>query len=192
MDAQNLYQGARRAFFSLQDPHFCGQVNPIRLGNLICNRPPPEYTRTLSQVRVYTGRPDSSKQPRTYAAHMRQCCAWESQGVEIIFRTLRYPPNWSTGRCEEKGIDVALAIDFIALAIDHRYDVGILASTDTDLKPALEFVYEKLGGNPTPEVTAWTSPRRRQRLSIPGTTLWCHWLDRTDYDRVADLTNYNA
>ncbi|MDA2938754.1 NYN domain-containing protein [Acidobacteria bacterium AH-259-A15] len=192
VDAQNLYRGARRAFFRHGDSHTYGQVNPVALGRLICSRPRPGYTRILTQVRVYTGRPDASKQPRTYAAHRKQCAAWEAFGARVIFRPLRYPLNWPGETAQEKGIDVALAIDYIAFAIDGHYDVGIIASTDTDLKPALEFVYRRFRGSRKPEVMAWTSARRRPRLSIAGANLWCHWLDRQDYDSIADLTDYST
>ena len=86
---------------------------------------------------------------------------------------------------------MALAIDYITLALDGACDVGIIASTDTDLKPALEFVYEKCRNQCRCEVMAWKGAGRRRQLSIAGVDLWCHWLDRTDYDRVADLTNYS-
>jgi hypothetical protein len=92
----------------------------------------------------------------------------------------------------EKGIDVALAIDFVATAVRGEYDVGVIVSTDTDLKPALEAV-AGLGGNPYPraEVAAWsTQAQHSHRLSIPGRRLWCHRLDEHDYQSVADPTDY--
>ncbi|MDA2927105.1 NYN domain-containing protein [Acidobacteria bacterium AH-259-G07] len=191
IDAQNIYKGARRTFFTEQHHHVYGQVNPIALGNLLCNRPPPGYIRKLSAVRVYTGRPDASKERRTYAANRKQCSAWATQGAKVIFRPLRYPPNWPDEKAEEKGIDVALAIDYIALALDGAYDVGVIASTDTDLKPALEFVYRKYRSQCRCEVMAWAGTARGRQLSIAGVNLWCHWLNRTDYDQVADLTDYS-
>jgi uncharacterized LabA/DUF88 family protein len=192
VDAQNFYHGARSAFFSRSDSHTLGQFSPSELAALICSRPPPNASRSVLQVRIYTGRPESSKEPKTYAAHMKQCAAWERTGALVISRTLRYPPNWPTEKAEEKGIDVALAIDFVAMAIDDEYDVGIIASTDTDLRPALEYVYNKFqGSSPRAEVTSWRSPRSPRRLSIPGAKVWCHWLNRADYDRVADPVDYN-
>jgi NYN domain len=106
--------------------------------------------------------------------------------------TLRYPRNWPQQKEEEKGIDVALAIDFVTMAVRGEYDVGVIMSTDTDLKPALEAVAE-MGGNPYPraEVAAWsTLEQHSRRLSIPGRRLWCHWLDEADYRSVADPTDY--
>ncbi len=78
------------------------------------------------------------------------------------------------------------------MAVRREFDVGILMSRDTDLKPALEFVHEMEGGPyPRCEVAAWSSPKGySKRLSIKGTQTWCHWLDESDYQAVADPTNY--
>ena len=192
IDAQNLYNGARRAFFSPQASHTDGQFQPVRMGNLICSRPPPDTTRFLQEVRVYTGRPDATSEPHTYAAHMRQCAAWQTAGATVIARPLRYPPDWPSTKAQQKGVDVALAIDFVAYAADGKYDVGVIASTDTDLIPALEFVHRQFAGQCRLEVAAWTGPRIRSRLSIPGSSVWCHWLDGSDYQTVADTTDYSA
>jgi len=43
----------------------------------------------------------------------------------------------------EKGIDVKLATDLIAGAIDNKYDTAILISSDSDLMPALDWVRER-------------------------------------------------
>ena len=149
--------------------------------------------RELDQVRVYRGRPDSQKDPRGYGANLRQCTRWEKDPrAKVVWRTLRYPQNWPQEKEEEKGIDVALAIDFVTMAVRGEYDVGGIMSTDTDLKPALEAVAE-MGGNPYPraEVAAWSTPEQHsRRLSIPGRRLWCHWLAENDYRAVADPTDY--
>ncbi|GAB3909304.1 NYN domain-containing protein [Microbispora bryophytorum] len=152
----------------------------------------------LAQVRVYRGRPDSTKDPKGYGACTRQVAAWEgSDQVVTALRTLRYPYGWPE-RCapgekpQEKGIDVALAVDFVRLAIEKEYDVGILMSTDTDLKPALEVVASlRSSGGPRVEVAAWSGDNmRNRRLSISGTNLWCHWLNAESYTQVKDPTNY--
>jgi uncharacterized LabA/DUF88 family protein len=190
IDAQNFYNGARRAFFTSEDSHVFGQFQPVGIGSLICSRGLPGTARSLEEVRVYTGRPDASKEPETYAAHMKQCAAWSKTGATVIARPLRYPPNWPQNKAQQKGVDVALAIDFVAYSIEGKYDVGVIASTDTDLIPALEFI-RRFAAHRRVEVAAWTSLKSRSRLSIPRASIWCHWLDRTDYDSVADLTDYN-
>jgi len=190
LDDKNFYNGARRAFFLDTDFHFYGQIKPIELANLICSRPSVTH-RQLHQVRIYTGLPDSTKEPKTYAANIKQCEAWRKAGAEVITRTLRYPNDWPNSKAQQKGIDVALAVDLVTLAIDGKYDVGVIASTDSDLRPALEYVTQKRGTRCHIEVAAWSSPRTKSRLSIPGSNLWCHWLHNTDYDAVADLVDYN-
>lgn len=191
IDAQNFYNGARRAFFAPEDSHVRGQFQPVAIGDLICSRGLLGAARLLAEVRVYTGRPDASREPETYAAHMKQCAAWSKAGATVIARPLRYPPDWPQTKAQQKGVDVALAIDFVAYAIEDRYDVGVIASTDTDLVPALEFV-RRFVPQRRLEVTAWTSPRSRSRLSIPHASIWCSWLDRTDYDSVADPMEYGT
>ncbi len=195
VDAQNLYKRARSAFGALaadgriEEPSIFGQVYPIQLGQLICDRPPPDYTRKLQQVRVYTGRPDSTKDPRGYGANLAQCSAWEKAGAVVTWRTLRYPYGWPKSKPEEKGIDVALAIDVVRLAIEGEYDIGVICSSDTDLRPALEYVHNKFIVLPRVEVMCWTGGKR---LSVPGINLWCHMLNRSDFDSISDPTDYRT
>lgn len=194
IDAQNTYMGARECFFSITDPHVFGQFDPVKLGALVASRGGPGGTAcTLTQVRLYTGRPDSSRDPKTYGAHMKQCAAWSKAGATVVWRALRYPRDWPNRRAEEKGIDVALAIDYVAMAVDGLYDVGVIMSTDTDLVPALEAVIA-LQGSPFPrcEVAAWsTRGSYSQRLGVPGRRVWCHWLDEGDYRAIADPRDFS-
>lgn len=193
LDYQNVYMGARSAFHPYGSPSQNGQIDPHRLGRLLASKGPPGVDREFSEVRVYRGQPDSAKDPRGYAANDRQCSHWRTQPkTKVTTRTLRYPRAWPEERAQEKGIDVQLAIDLVAGAVRSEYEVGILMSTDTDLKPALEFVRDVQSDlYPRCEVAAWSSPDGySRRLSIPGRQIWCHWLDEADYRSVADSTNY--
>jgi hypothetical protein len=175
LDYQNVYMGARETFHERWAPSQCGQIHPVKLGQLLVERNPGRDGRELVGVRVYRGQPDSSREPKGYGANLRQCAAWEQAGAIVITRTLRYPARWPAEKPEEKGIDVVLAMDFHALALSGAYDVGILMSTDTDLKPALEAVAQ-INRNRTPrcEVAAWCAPDMHcRRLSIKGIRLWC-------------------
>jgi len=197
LDYQNVYKGARACFADRMAPHTAGQVHPLALGLRIVEDSP--YERTLNQVRVYRGRPDATRDPKGYAACTRQVDIWrQDPRVVCTLRTLQYPRGWPTDHVagevpREKGIDVALAIDFVTMAVRGEYDVGILMSTDTDLRPALEAVWD-LGtatGRPRAEVAAWSGEgMHNRRLSIPGARIWCHWLDSRIYTAVADPTNY--
>lgn len=192
IDAQNVYHDAREVFFENSGSHTLGQFDPLKFSQLICANKPlgqEKEPRVFKEVRVYTGRPDASKDPRSYAAHRRQCAVWESRGVIVRPRTLRYPPDWPTTRAEEKGIDVALAIDFVIMAVEGEYDIGVIASTDTDLRPALEYVFNR--PEVRAEVAAWWYGATSKHLWVPDHVVWCNRLPKADYDAVADYTDYN-
>lgn len=46
-------------------------------------------------------------------------------------------------RLREKGIDVKLAVDLMTGAIDNKYDIAIVISSDTDLVPAIDWVVKR-------------------------------------------------
>lgn len=194
VDYQNAYSGARGCFHPEADlPNIAGQISPVLLGEHILARE--SFDRELSGVRIYRGLPDATRDRRGNAVCSRQIEAWlDDPRVAVITRVLRYPRGWPD-RCrpgekpQEKGVDVALAIDFVRLALEDQYDVGILMSTDTDLKPALETVVKFT--DKRVEVAAWSGRGGRQRLSIESASLWCHWLHRDVYEQVCDNTNYS-
>lgn len=193
IDWQNAYRTARQSFFDPKnDPHTHGQFDPIALAKLVTNQGPSKGQRTLSEVRVYTGRPSSTKDPKSSSAHMKQCAAWQANGATVIARPLRYPSGWPEDKAREKGIDVRLAVDFVAMAIENQYDTGILFSVDTDLIPALEFVARRRSPPKTVEAVAWDSPNANRRLAVPGMSIWCHKLNRAAFDTLADMHNYAA
>ncbi len=188
VDYQNVYQAARDVFHDPPLWFWQGQIDPGRLGRLLVERSP--YPRDLAGVRVYRGLPSSHRDPKGYSAARSQMTRWESDTqVRVVTRPLRYPPE-PDGRPQEKGIDVALAVDFVMGAVKGWFDVGVIFSLDTDLKPALETVAGELHGIRV-EVAAWNrTDRRCGRLSVTGKDIWCHWFDQDDYRSVADETDY--
>ena len=200
IDYQNTYMAARTEFAGPADEfdYVFGQISPRAVGDLIVARRSGHHQSELAGVRVYRGQPSASKDPRGYGASRAQVDAWRRQdGVVAVTRPLRYPIGYPdhSPRGEkpmEKGIDVELAVDMVTMAVENRYDVAVLFSLDTDLKPPLEFVVRRShAGGPRAEAAAWSGPNRKsRRLAISGTNLWCHWLDRDDFDSVADATDY--
>ena len=189
IDYQNAYRRAHGVFFPNSQSGRDGHLKPMELGRLIASRGSSGGTPyTLSEVRVYSGRPDPNRDKRTFSAHRKQSQSWSKDGSKVITRRLRYPQTWPQEQSQEKGIDVALAVDFVRLAIDGAYDVGVIMSTDNDLLPALETVRDHGPSGCYVEVAAWGTQGQNNRLSFPG--LWCHWLDQADYNTVADLTRY--
>jgi uncharacterized LabA/DUF88 family protein len=189
IDNQNMYKGAREAFgWEAQIGRF-GNFRPYGLGRILVRDP----SRTLTQVRVYTGVPTSARDKAGNASTQRRMAAWiadKPEKVQIFPRPLKYPP--AKGR--EKGVDVELAIDFVRLALNDEYDVGVLASCDTDLVPALQFVSEEF-----PEKTICTvgwqaepgfEANTNEPLDLPGGGVTRHKLSKRDFDRIADRRNF--
>lgn len=192
LDYQNVYHRARDLFCSRDAAAREGQVDPLRLGQLLAERVP---DGRLVGVRVYRGRPSQHRDPRSYTAHRRQTAKQVGRGhglVTVVTRDLRYPPDWPRRSAQEKGIDVALAVDFVMMAARSEYDVGVLFSSDTDLVPALEAVIRLLPDLPPAcEVAAWGAPGVRPRsLSVSGARIRRHLLSEADFHVVADLTDY--
>lgn len=196
IDAQNVYRDARRAFFDEDAPSVCGQIDPVKYSRLLTRRVGTQLGRpaALRQVRIYTGRPDAAREPVSAAATARQVAAWEAATrVVVSQRPLRYPPDWPTTKAQQKGVDVQLATDLVQLYLRGFYQVGVVASTDTDMRPGVESVLEIAGAeSPFPPVfaCAWNSPKLNNRLWLIGRSLYCFHLRRPDYDSVMDPTRY--
>lgn len=198
IDYQNVYMRARRSFgHSSLDRYSFGQVHPRRLGLLLEARGrSSDPARELIEVRVYRGEPHSEHDRAAHSACQRQVGRWAKQArVVPRVRPLRYRATaWDRdGRVtawdvQEKGIDVLLAVDMVKGALRDNYDVAVLVSADTDLLPAVEAV---LDDGKRVEVVSWRPDKGRgSRLELPRRNIWCHWLDRVDFDRVRDDTDY--
>jgi hypothetical protein len=184
-----MYKGAREAFGWEAESGRFGNFRPYGLGRILVRDP----TRILEQVRVYTGVPTPARDRNGNAMTQRRMAAWiadKPEKVQIFPRPLKYPPP--KGR--EKGVDVELAIDFVRLAVNDEYDVGVLASCDTDLVPALQFVASEF-----PEKTictvAWQAEpgceaNTNEPLDLPGGGVTRHKLAKRDFDRIADRRNF--
>lgn len=192
LDYQNVYHRARDAFCSRAASASEGQVDPLALGLLLTERVP---NRRLVGVRLYRGRPSGPRDPRSYAAFRRQSAAQLSAGrglVTVVARSLRYPPGWPQQPAQEKGIDVALAVDLVMMVARDECDIAIVFSSDTDLLPALEAVIALKPGDPLCcEVAAWAGPGMRPRaLAVRGVRLRQHLLGPDDFRAVADVNDY--
>jgi hypothetical protein len=75
----------------------------------------------------------------------------------------------------------------VVLAIRNEYDIGIIMSSDTDLRPAVEFVAGIAGKRI--ETAKWEG---MSPLVTPSKDTWCHVLSRKDCDSIADATDYNV
>lgn len=185
LDYQNVHFSALEVFHPKGTRRSEGHVDPWRVAReIVLGRP---RGGSVVGVRVYRGLPLPDFQRRATEANDRQAHAWaRNPTVTVIRRPLRYPRNWPQTPAQEKGIDVAIAVDFVRLAIEGAYDVGVLFSCDTDLMPAIETVGAV--GPAHVEVAAWSGT---SRLRLPGSNLpWCHYLSDDQYQRCRDITDY--
>ena len=188
LDYQNVIKRAYAYYVkNLDKANIVSQINPTKLGDLLIRK----YTdtRELKQIRVYTGIPSEKKDVKAFIAASRRIELWQSDPlVRVITRPLSYPLGWPKSskpgeKPREKGIDVNLAIDFVTMAIRKEYEVGILFSVDTDLKPALEFVLSN-DVSARAEVAAWRRQADHQiRLALSMNRPFCHWLTEDDYQK---------
>lgn len=138
VDGQNLFHAAPEAF-GYSYPNY----DPSALAQQVCAGKGWE----LTQVRSYTGILDVGDNSRWHSFWTRKLAAMGRQGVVVYSRPLRYrnrtvalpdgrQHSFRTG--EEKGIDVRIALDVIALAQRHDYDVALVMSQDQDLSEVAE------------------------------------------------------
>lgn len=197
IDYENTYWAARTAFHAgAHRSGRLGHVDPMRLSSLINAKAP--NPRTLVEVRVYRGMPSPLLDSVGYRAWRSQASRWEKSGATVVSRVLRYPVGWLKSlpgeRPQEKGIDVALALDVIDLAHRGAFDVAVIVSIDSDILPAIEMLQRMRAatGSPRVEVAAWRPLGGFvPRLRTQGRNTWCHWLHEADYRKVQDLTDYS-
>jgi uncharacterized LabA/DUF88 family protein len=187
IDYQNVHGWARRKFIGERAHPADGHIAPLPLAELVTNRR--RRPSQLTEVRVYRGRPNPERQPGAARANDRQTAAWErAERVTVIRRNLQYPQQYPTVPATEKGIDVAIAVDMIRLAMSGDMDAAILFSCDKDLLPAVEMIWDYPSCHI--EVAAWA---QAPRLRISGTQLpWCHTLSQADFHHVRDTFDYST
>lgn len=161
----------------------------------------------LRQVLVYRGLPASEHDPAAYARNLAQKAQWERDPrVTVTLRPLKYeyeraadgrPASDSEGRkiikqVKEKGVDVLCALAMVRAAQDPETDLVILASSDSDLAPALDEVLRM--GNAKAETCCWYNRVERRGFQLHPTDrshrLWNTRLDEQAFHSVRDTTSY--
>jgi hypothetical protein len=193
IDYQNTYNDARETFHAPKlDPARWGNVGPVHLARLLAGKGPGRYE--LTYVGVYCGMPDSSIDPKGFAAQRRRVAAWEKAGATVRSRTLWYPPAWAMKQGErprEKGVDVQLALDAVVKSIEKVFDTVIIASTDTDLDALVEALAEIQKSTGTPKAIEAIGWYKRSNTLKPGAGLTLRWIGPNDYATIRDDTDYN-
>jgi len=191
IDGQNLYHSARAAF-GYTYPNY----DVKKLAAAVCA----SKGWQLVQVRFYTGVPDASDDPRWNAFWIAKLAQMGRDGVHVFPRPLRYrnervrladgsEHTVLVGR--EKGIDLRLALDAIAIAYRSEADVLLIFSQDQDLSELAVEVREiaRLQDRWIKIASAFpVSPTVSDPRGINGTD-WIR-LDRATYDACLDPRDY--
>jgi hypothetical protein len=175
--------------------------------------------RTLHPVacRFYTGRPRPNVPGEANKTRNldRRLEVMQQAGVTVITRPLRYQWRWDHGkdlpavmpgapghtvmlrprqRPQEQGIDLALALDVVELALTDQFDVGIVVSLDRDLHE-IPRALRRLRGllrHPVRLEAAVPVPDGRRRPKILPGFSFTHQITRTVFDQVRDVTDYTV
>lgn len=191
VDGQNLFHAAREAF-GYTYPNY----DVSSLAEQVCTG----HGWELTQVRFYTGIPNAGDNPRWHFFWTHKLAAMGRQGVVVYSRPLRYRnrtvplgdgTQFSILTGEEKGIDVRIALDVIALAHRREYDVALVMSQDQDLSEVAEEIRTI-----AQDQRRWIkiasafphSPASRNRRGINKTD-WIR-IDRELYDQCLDQRDY--
>lgn len=142
IDASNVYHGARGTFHEKGDPGIAGRTWPHLIGEWLCDLSVAEQStspRYLHSVRVHEGLP--SRNDSGHNAALQRHEQWTQAGAQVFPRLLEQPAG-PTERQQESGVDVALALDCLHLALAGSIDVAIIFAEDRDYEPLIEHLLD--------------------------------------------------
>ncbi len=199
IDGQNVFKACERNFGR-------GLVHPCLLGALIAK------DRRLVGIRYYSGVHDPRKEPRSNAAANRRHALARRTGVTVVERTLRYRWEWGIDtdalgdpskhqgppptvtaipfqRPREKGIDLALALDVVDLALRGLMDVAVIVSSDNDITEVARVVHSmtRAKGKVNVEAAVINDGRRPILMQHYDYT---QQLNRNDFEQIRDEFDY--
>jgi uncharacterized LabA/DUF88 family protein len=141
-DGQNLFRHAMDAF-----GHIHPNYDPIKLHAAVSAK----HGWTPNLVRFYTGVPSALESQMWAAYWSNRVLAMKRAGIVVTTRPIRYHKKTimepdGTERTittpQEKGIDIRLALDLVALARKREFQVAVIYSQDQDLCEVVQEVKE--------------------------------------------------
>lgn len=180
LDFQNIHLVGHGLFEGYGTPVYCCVPDPSKIADIIQRRR--SRPSQVTAIRVYRGRPDPERQPTPASANDSQSAKWmRDRRLHLVRRQLNYR-GWPDTAPTEKGIDVAIAVDLMHLAIRKQYDALVLFSGDTDLLPAIETIKQLRLCHV--EVACWSG---HKPLRLPNSQLpYCHFLSKDDWNAVIE------
>lgn len=204
IDGQNLYKACEKIFgHPLVHPHLLAQhlAGPRTENRVAC--------------RFYTGRPDQNiPSERLKVRNLdRRLDVMRRMGVTVVTRKLRYHWDWGHRerlpqpqagvrpqtvtlrpwqRPQEKGIDLAIALDLVEFVLTDCCDVAVVVSLDRDLAEIPQALRNLRRYLPRPirlEAAVPVQDGLRYPKTLEGFH-YTHQLGSEAFERVRDDTNY--
>ena len=149
LDYQNMHlSGAELYRTNPRKPLHESLLDPTRFANQLLSARnkaagPAADRAVLARVEVFRGLPSNRRHPERYNRSQAQRANWlRDPRVTVTLRPVRMERIAAIGpnnvRAIEKGVDVLCALALVRLAASPGIDLVILASHDSDLKPALD------------------------------------------------------
>lgn len=162
----------------------------------------------LRKVLVFRGQPSPEHDRDGYARNQAQKSQWErDRRVQVTLRPLKYRYERAAdgrhatdsagqkiviGKPQEKGVDVLCALAAVREAQDPATDLVVLASSDTDLAPALDEVLRL--DTAKVETSCWYDVRSRVGYQLHPSNrrrrVWNTRLTEEAFVASRDLTTY--
>lgn len=95
-----------------------------------------EYHEVECHYHFYGAMPPKEIDQPRYYGRKRFFNALQRDGIKVQKGICQ--PDPSSGKLQEKGVDVLAALDIVELARDQRYDILLVLSGDADLVPAIQ------------------------------------------------------
>jgi uncharacterized LabA/DUF88 family protein len=164
-------------------PHACRaplELDPLKLATRLSSEIP---GRHLKEIRIYRSVPDANRDIVGFGYVIGQIERWREAGVTVV----RRPEKKGTADPHEAGqkaLVVAMAVDLVVMAVEDRFDLGVVCSSDCDLAPAVSAVLDHSWK--TIEVAAWRADLGPSpRLRVAGEDLHCHWIGRSTFEDLS-------
>lgn len=186
-DYENVHRTAHDLYTDYGTYRRTTAPHPRKLAERIAAKRSERFPSILTATKVYRGRPDPAYEPKPASLFDALEAEWRGAGCIINQRPLRYRDNEDGSfSVQEKGVDVALAVDLVNDALSGKFDAQIVFTSDTDMMPAIELLYYGIDQAHV-EIACWSTANR---LRLPGanTSPFCHFLNDTDF-RAARSAN---
>jgi uncharacterized LabA/DUF88 family protein len=199
IDGQNVYKACERLYGH-------GPCHPLLLAARLAG------ARTLVGVRFYSGVHDPTVNSAGRSRSDRRHNLMRRVGVTVIERQLRYRWEWGFDpavlpdprknlgrqlqvavtpyqRAREKGIDLAIGLDVVDLALQGLMDVAVVVSSDNDLCEAARATHQATVAGDRVSVEAGVFNENRRPILMQHYD-YTHQLRYQDFDAARDSNDY--